>query len=99
MVANPETVWMGLEYFCNESDALWRMSDADLIQLAKNELAKLGMVIPEDVLDGTGRLEAPMGQQPVVAQRDPEPGEQVEDSGYRQARPRERERRRRAAHH
>jgi protoporphyrinogen oxidase len=53
MVANPDTVWVGLEYFCNESDPLWCKSDAELIQLANEELVKLGMVNAEDAIDGT----------------------------------------------
>jgi protoporphyrinogen oxidase len=53
MVANPETVWVGLEYFCNETDSLWRKPDAELIQLAKEELSKLGMLDPGYALDAT----------------------------------------------
>jgi len=53
MVANPDTVWVGLEYFCNDSDPLWRKPEAELIDLAKEELAKLGMLNPEDAIDAT----------------------------------------------
>ncbi len=53
MVADPETVWIGLEYFCNDTDGLWRTPDADLIQLAKSEMVKLRIVGEEDVLDAT----------------------------------------------
>jgi protoporphyrinogen oxidase len=53
MVADPETVWVGLEYFCNETDPLWRKPDAELIQLGKEELSKLGMLDPGDALDAT----------------------------------------------
>ena len=52
MVADPRKTGLGLEYFCNEGDALWTMSDADLIELAKRELAKLGLAKYEDVSDG-----------------------------------------------
>src|SRR5689334_18439217 len=38
MVADPNTVWLGLEYFCNESDKLWKMSNDELIQLGREEL-------------------------------------------------------------
>jgi len=31
----------GLEYFCLEGDGLWTSSDADLIEQAKRELAKI----------------------------------------------------------
>lgn len=43
---------LGLEYFCNEGDELWSMDDADLIALAKKEIAKIGIVDEADVVDG-----------------------------------------------
>ncbi|GIK39176.1 MAG: hypothetical protein BroJett011_30090 [Chloroflexota bacterium] len=52
MVPDPGTSCIGLEYFCNEDDALWRMSDPDLIALGRRELAQLGLVEEADVLDG-----------------------------------------------
>lgn len=45
------TVWIGLEYFCNEGDGLWSMSDEDFIRFATEELAKIGVIDPADVLD------------------------------------------------
>ena len=45
------TVWIGLEYFCNEGDELWSMSDEDFIRFATEELAKIGVIDPADVLD------------------------------------------------
>jgi protoporphyrinogen oxidase len=53
MVADPDTVWLGLEYFCNESDRLWSMTDADLIRLGREELDRIGIIDSADVLDGT----------------------------------------------
>ena len=52
MVADPETVWLGLEYFCNEGDALWTMPDADFMTFAVRELDKIGIIAQKDVLDG-----------------------------------------------
>ena len=43
---------LGLEYFCFEGDETWTMKDQDLIAMAKNELAKLGLVDIADVFDG-----------------------------------------------
>ena len=43
---------LGLEYFCFEGDGLWNASDADLITLAKQEIAKIGLIAAEDVVDG-----------------------------------------------
>ena len=45
------TVFVGLEYFCNEGDEKWNMSDADFINFAIDELASIGVVDKEDVLD------------------------------------------------
>ena len=52
MVKDPEnTVWLGLEYFCNEGDELWEMSDSEFIEFAKDELAKINVIDKSDVLD------------------------------------------------
>jgi protoporphyrinogen oxidase len=53
MVADQETIWLGLEYFCREGDSLWSMRDADFIEFAAAELEKIGMIDRRDVLDGT----------------------------------------------
>ena len=45
------TVWIGLEYFCNEGDDMWNMSDADFIEFAKGELEHIGIIDPPDVRD------------------------------------------------
>lgn len=50
MVADPDTVWIGLEYFCDEGDALWSQSDSALSQLAARELKAIGMAETDDVL-------------------------------------------------
>lgn len=45
-------VWIGLEYFCNENDSFWNMSDQDCIALAVKELISMGIIDKEsDVLD------------------------------------------------
>jgi protoporphyrinogen oxidase len=51
MVANPNTIWIGLEYFCYENDELWQKSDQELIRLAKTEIEKLGIINQENILD------------------------------------------------
>ena len=53
MVSDPDKVWIGLEYFCNETDALWQKADAEMIALAKKELAEMNILEPEDVVDAT----------------------------------------------
>ena len=42
---------LGLEYFCFEGDDLWYSSDSDLIALAKNEMAQIGLIAADDVVD------------------------------------------------
>ena len=50
MVADPKnSVWLGLEYFCNEGDDLWQMSDDDFIKFAAEELASIGIIDAADV--------------------------------------------------
>lgn len=45
MVRDPEhTVWMGLEYFCAEGDAMWRMSDEEWVARAVGELIGMGVL-------------------------------------------------------
>ncbi|NWG31094.1 MAG: NAD(P)/FAD-dependent oxidoreductase [Rhodocyclaceae bacterium] len=53
LVANPDHVWLGLEYFCQEGDDLWCMSDSEMLDFAAGELEKIGMIVKTDVLDGT----------------------------------------------
>jgi len=53
MVAQSSNVWIGLEYFCNENDALWKMADGELIALAKEEMSRIGMIEAGEVLDAT----------------------------------------------
>lgn len=50
--SQPGTACIGLEYFCNEGDELWQMDDAELVRLGRQELARIGLVQPEDVIDG-----------------------------------------------
>lgn len=59
MVADSgEMTWMGMEYFCNEGDSMWQMSDADFTRMAVGELARIGLVDPADVVD-TVRIRMP----------------------------------------
>ena len=51
MVADQSKVWLGVEYFCNENDELWNKSDVDMSRLAVDELARIEILDPADVLD------------------------------------------------
>jgi protoporphyrinogen oxidase len=51
MVPDPATASIGMEYFCQEGDDLWTMSDDDLRALATRELVSLGLAEAHDVID------------------------------------------------
>ena len=51
MVNDPNTVWIGLEYFCNEGDSLWNMNDNEFSSFAIDELSKIDVIEKKDVLD------------------------------------------------
>jgi len=53
MVKDPDTVWIGMEFFCNKTDEFWDMKDEDIKQLAINELEKIGLASAANVLDAT----------------------------------------------
>ncbi|MFA5742174.1 MAG: NAD(P)/FAD-dependent oxidoreductase [Candidatus Izemoplasmatales bacterium] len=54
MVKDPDnTVWVGLEYFCQENDAFWNMSESEAIAFATEELIQIGIISDKlVVLDG-----------------------------------------------
>ena len=51
MVADKSKVWIGLEYFCNEGDWMWNMSNKEFTEFAVDELVKIDIINKEDVLD------------------------------------------------
>ena len=51
MIPDGVSTCLGLEYFCFEGDGLWASDDADLIDLAKAEIGKIGLMDPADVYD------------------------------------------------
>jgi len=51
LVADPAKVWIGLEFFCNETDAVWKLGDAEMARLAIDEAARIGILKAEDVED------------------------------------------------
>lgn len=53
LVSDPEKVWLGLEYFCNETDEFWQKNDSDILQFAIQELSGTGIIKADDVADGT----------------------------------------------
>jgi protoporphyrinogen oxidase len=53
LVSDPNTIWLGLEYFCRQGDDLWSMDNGRFIDFAAQELEKIGMIDRRDVIDGT----------------------------------------------
>jgi protoporphyrinogen oxidase len=52
LVEDATKVWIGLEYFCYETDDLWKMDDEALKQFAIAEVAKIGIIDADAVSDG-----------------------------------------------
>jgi protoporphyrinogen oxidase len=51
LVSDPTKVWIGLEYFCYDTDDLWKMDDDDLKRFAIAEVAKIGILDADAVSD------------------------------------------------
>lgn len=53
LVRDPlHTLWIGLEYFCQEGDALWSMTDEDFLAFAAKELETIQVIRPGAVQEG-----------------------------------------------
>jgi protoporphyrinogen oxidase len=52
MTPDPDLSCLGVEYFCNSTDAIWSAPDEGLIALATREMVQLGLVQEQDVVDG-----------------------------------------------
>jgi protoporphyrinogen oxidase len=52
MVPDPRKSSLGLEYFCSEGDALWTAPDAELVEMGKREIERIGLARAGDVEDG-----------------------------------------------
>jgi len=52
MVPDSQITSLGLEYFCFEADKIWKKDDYELIELGKNETAKLKFASKDQVIDG-----------------------------------------------
>ncbi len=51
MIKDPEnTVWIGLEYFVNEGDEYWNMSEEEFSEFGVGEMLKLGLIRSKDVV-------------------------------------------------
>jgi len=53
MVADINKVWIGMEYFCNEGDALWQKEDNEFVKFAIDELHSIDVIDKNEVIDST----------------------------------------------
>ncbi|MFT3936257.1 MAG: NAD(P)/FAD-dependent oxidoreductase [Chitinophagaceae bacterium] len=51
MVSDPNTTWIGVEYFCNEQDAFWQQDDATIAQASIKEMESIGILHANQVKD------------------------------------------------
>ncbi len=51
-MVKPGTTCLGVEYFCFQGDDIWEMSDEQAVELATQELARIGLIDPSKVVDG-----------------------------------------------
>ncbi|MEO5591083.1 MAG: NAD(P)/FAD-dependent oxidoreductase [Chitinophagaceae bacterium] len=51
MVKDPNTVWLGVEYFCNEKDDFWQQDDKLIAATAIKEMESIGILDPAKVKD------------------------------------------------
>jgi protoporphyrinogen oxidase len=53
MVKDKNNLWIGMEYFCSESDAIWKKSQEEMIELALKEITEIGLICKEALIDAT----------------------------------------------
>jgi protoporphyrinogen oxidase len=70
-MVRPNTACLGVEYFCDDEDDIWMMSDTEAVDLAKREMASIGLIDPDLVTNGV-KVQVPLAY-PVY------------DAGYREA--------------
>ena len=59
MVANTSKKWVGLEYFCNETDEIWNFSEEEIIKLATAEMIKLGFINSKEIVSDAKVIKVP----------------------------------------
>ena len=51
MVSQPGNNWIGVEYFCNETEPFWQQSDSEIAALAVREMEQIGVLKSSQVKD------------------------------------------------
>ncbi|TEU03894.1 MAG: NAD(P)/FAD-dependent oxidoreductase [Candidatus Aminicenantes bacterium] len=52
MVPDPKMTTLGLEYFCFDTDDIWKKNNEELIEMAKEEAVKLKFASRDQIIDG-----------------------------------------------
>ena len=52
MVSDSGLSGLGIEYFCSAGDPIWRLSDAEMLDLARSELVAMDLCRPDEVKAG-----------------------------------------------
>jgi protoporphyrinogen oxidase len=53
MVKDSSKTWIGIEYTCDDDDAIWTMNEKEMIEFTKKECVKIGIIKEEDLIDAT----------------------------------------------
>lgn len=51
VISDASKVWIGLEYFCYDTDPLWKRPNEEIAKFAVGEAAKIGILNPDEVRD------------------------------------------------
>lgn len=51
LVKDSDSLWLGLEYFCQEGDELWQKTDDQMTQFAIDEITKIQLLKSSNILD------------------------------------------------
>jgi protoporphyrinogen oxidase len=53
LVKDDSKIWVGMEYVVSEKDDVWKLSDKEMAKFGVNELAKIDIIDPKEVVDTT----------------------------------------------
>ncbi len=53
MVEDKNNLWIGMEYFCSESDEIWKKSREEMLELALKEITETGLIQKKALIDAT----------------------------------------------
>lgn len=53
LVKDNSKIWVGMEYVVSEKDDIWKLSDKEMAKFGMEELAKIDILDPKEVVDTT----------------------------------------------